>query len=181
MTDFANLIADGLHAAEELENAASNCLYIETLCRETENSDVIIPNPNISGLFTETARNITRKSLLGLISARSALIFNITIDYNRCCEDINTETDTDRLRILNTQKEQFSLLKDRFTSVRITTHDTFNTDINNIEYDVHIIANNLNRVKNAIKQLTESALRYHLNEADKLIHDLQTIVSDYMI
>jgi hypothetical protein len=181
MTDFANLIADGLHTAEELENALSNCVYIETMCRETENLDVIIPSPNISGLFTETARIIIRKSLLGLIEAKYSLIFKSIRDYNRCCEDITTETDTDRLRILNTQKQQFLLLKNRIVSMRITTYDIFNTNINDVELDVRIIENNLNRVKNTIRKIVEENTRKHLNESDKLIHDLQTIVADYMI
>jgi hypothetical protein len=49
-----------------------------------------------------------------------------------------------------------------------------------IECDVRTIANNLNRVKTTIRKIVEEDTRKHLNEADKLIHDLQTLVVDYI-
>jgi hypothetical protein len=176
MTDFANSIAVGLQRCEELENVA--LIYNSMLknCTEDGHLDVLIDN--------ESVRDILKKTFYGMIQIKNKLRLFIMNQYLACCTAIKTETDTNRLNVLKTQNQQFVMMSGRVSLIRVgyDYRDYYRGLISNSsEYDVTMIEHNLNRVKNAIRQLTEPVLRYHLDEADKLLYDLQTIVADYMI
>jgi hypothetical protein len=206
MTDFANSIAVGFQKCEEIEKVNAYRNYIEDLCRETNNVNADIPILNRNGFFTQIGRTrsepyvkreryskrddtitedaiiIVHKSYLGLFEARLNLKMDTKIDYYHCCRDIQTEMDPDRILSLNTQKQQLLTLFDRLDSICIHPNGFYNIFLLfvDIECDVRTIANNLNRVKTTIRKIVEEDTRKHLNEADKLIHDLQTLVVDYI-
>jgi hypothetical protein len=206
MTDFANSIAVGFQKCEEIEKVNAYRNYIEDLCRETKNVHADIPILNKNRFFTQIGRSswhqytereryskrddtikenaitIVHKSYLGLYEAKINLLTDKGFDRFLCFYDLKRETDPDRILLLNTQQEQLLTLINRIRSIRIYPNGFYNVFLLfvDIECDVSTIADNLNRVKNTIRKIVEENTRKHLNEADKLIHDLQTLVVDYI-